>query len=70
AEHPHPSRVQPAHDPRQDADGAVPVRLGRRHEGGALGTLADGRRHWEGDLGGARHALHPRWFRWGERNPE
>lgn len=26
----------------------VPVRLGRGHEGGALGTLADGRRHWEG----------------------
>ena len=26
----------------------VPVRMGRCHEGEALGTLADGRRHWEG----------------------
>lgn len=26
----------------------VPVRLGRRHEEEAPGTVADGRRHWEG----------------------
>lgn len=29
AEHPHPSRVQPAHDPRQDADGAGKVFVSR-----------------------------------------
>lgn len=37
-----------AHVPHVPRSTTVPVRLGRRHEEEAPGTVADGRRHWEG----------------------
>lgn len=37
-----------AHVPHVPCSTTVLVRLGQRHEGGALGPMADGRRHCEG----------------------